>query len=100
MAIVMELTWEGVTPEQYDEVRDRVGWETDLAKGGVFHVAWFADGALHANDVWESQEDAMAFVQERLMPVVKGGMNIPGEPAVQFQQAHRFLDTAHGEARS
>jgi hypothetical protein len=100
VAFVVQLTWEGVTPEQYDEARDKVGWETDLAKGGVFHVAWFEGGALHACDVWEKPEDFEAFVQERLLPVTKGEMNVAGEPTVEVREAHRYLDTVHGEARS
>jgi hypothetical protein len=98
MAVVVNLTWEGVTPEQYDEARDKVGWESDLAKGGIFHMAWFDGGALHACDVWEHPADFDAFVNERLIPVTKGAMNIAGEPTVQIHEAHRYLDTAHGEA--
>jgi hypothetical protein len=74
VAVVVQLTWEGVTPEQYDEARDKVGWETDLANGGIFHVSSFERGALHACDVCE--------------------------PTVVVHGAHRYLDTAHGEARS
>jgi hypothetical protein len=100
MAVVVQLTWDGVTPEQYDEARDKAGWETDPAKGGIFHLAWFEGGALRACDVWETAEDFNAFVNDRLMPVVKGEMNIPGAPRVLIHEAHRYLDAAYREAGS
>lgn len=87
MAIVMTMRWDGVTPEQYDATRALVHWEHDKPKGGLFHVASFADGALHVSDVWESAEDFDRFVTERLMPGVKQ-VGIAGEPQVQVRPAH------------
>lgn len=95
MAVVMTMKWAGVTPEQYDEARERVGWEENEPAGGIFHVASFADGALHVTDVWESAEDFQRFVDGRLMPVVKGIMGLPGEPEVQIRPAHRVFAPAY-----
>jgi hypothetical protein len=100
MATVMEMTWAGVTPEQYDEARERVAWEDAVPLGGLFHVAWFADGALHVVDVWESQGAFEAFAHDRLMPVVQGELGLPGEPAVRFAPVHRVFDAARGEVRA
>lgn len=97
--IVMNLNWEGVTKAQYDACRDGVGWETNAPKGGIFHVAWFDDKGLHVTDVWETTDAFNVFVEERLMPVAKGKLNIPGEPTVQIQPAHRVYDAVHGKAR-
>ena len=99
MAIVMNMKWDGVTPEQYDAARAEVDWEGKGPDGGIFHVAWFQDGALRVVDVWESAGAFQAFVDTRLMPgVTKVG--IAGEPDVDIQPAHRIFDSAHGEARS
>jgi hypothetical protein len=99
MAIVMQMRWEGVTPEQYAQAQEVVKWESDVPKGGVFHVAWFESGALRVTDVWETAEDFQTFVDQRLMPGV-AEVGIQGEPQVEIQPAHRIFDAAHGQARS
>jgi hypothetical protein len=99
MPYVMEMKWDGVTPEQYDETRDIVQWETDGPKGGIFHVAWFEDGALRVVDVWDSPDAFQAFADTRLTPgTTKVG--IAGEPQVSFAPAHRVFDAAAGTVRT
>src|SRR5713226_5978757 len=99
MAIVMQLKWEGVTPEQYDRAQDVVKWESDVPAGAIFHVAWFENGGIRVTDVWEAAEDFQSFVDNRLMPGT-AQVGIQGEPNVEIQPAHRIFDAAHGEARS
>jgi hypothetical protein len=99
MAIVMQMTWKGVTPDQYDAAQREVGWETEAPTGGISHLAWFEDGALRVVDAWESAEQFQTFVDTRLMPGV-AKVGIEGEPDVTVQPAHRIFDAAHGEARS
>ena len=97
MAIVMQMTWRGVTPAQYDRTLEEVRWETDAPVGGIFHVAWFESGALRVVDVWESAEQFQTFVDSRLMPGV-AKVGIEGEPEVSIQPAHRVFDAAHPDA--
>ena len=52
MAVVLSLRWPGLTPEQYDTVRNTVRWEEQVPEGAVLHVAWFDGGALCVTDVW------------------------------------------------
>jgi hypothetical protein len=99
MAVAMDMTWQGVTPEQYDQVQGEVRWETEAPDGGIFHVAWFEEGVMRIVDVWESAEAFQAFVDARLMPGV-AKVGIEGAPEVQVHPAHRVFDAAHGEARS
>jgi len=83
MATVMLMHWPEVSEEQYQAVRRDVNWEGDVPKGAKFHVAWFGDDGFHVLDLWESQADFEAFVQNRLMPgVQKAG--IQGQPRVSF----------------
>ena len=99
MAVVVQLRWEGVTPDQYETTREIVRWETDTPEGAIFHVAWFDGGGVNVVDVWENPEQFQAFVEARLMPATaKAG--IRGEPNVDFQTAHRIFDAQHGIARS
>ncbi|MFN7973789.1 MAG: hypothetical protein U0166_15820 [Acidobacteriota bacterium] len=97
--IVMNLLWRGLTKDQYDRACDRVGWETKAPEGGIVHVAWFAKEGLRVLDVWETAEHFNRFVETRLMPVVKGELDIPGEPEVDIQPAHRLYQVGIG-ARS
>jgi uncharacterized protein YodC (DUF2158 family) len=91
MAVVMNMRWAGVTPAQYDEVRDLVQWETVAPAGGKYHVAWFDDDGLRVCDVWDSAEQFQAFTETQLMPgVMKAG--IQGEPEVTITPAHRVYD--------
>ena len=71
MAIMLLYRWDGVTPEQYDAVRARVGWLDNPHPGGRIHTAAFSDTGLHITDVWESVEDFQAFANDRLMPVIQ-----------------------------
>jgi hypothetical protein len=88
--IVMEMQWDELTPEQYDEVRDVVNWENDAPTGGVFHVASFDGGQLRVNDVWESAEDFQRFIDDRLTPGVQK-VGITSEPRVVIRPAYRIF---------
>jgi hypothetical protein len=90
MAIVMMLHWAGFTKEQYDVAERRVAFTTDPPEGGIAHAAWFDDDGIHVTDIWESAEAFQTFVDTRLMPVVKGEMQIPGEPTVRIVEAHNI----------
>lgn len=46
MATVIMQTWDGITPVQYDALRESVGWDRDVPAGMRFHVASFGDGVL------------------------------------------------------
>jgi hypothetical protein len=93
MAIVMNMVWDGVTPEQYDQVRELVNWENDRPVGANFHVASFDRGALRVTDMWDSAEDFQRFVEARLMPGVQQ-IGIAGEPDVTITEVHRTYTPA------
>jgi hypothetical protein len=93
MPTVMNMKWRGVTPEQYEQAREKVDWEGQPADGGMFHVAWFDDDGLRVVDVWESAEQFQRFTEERLMPGVQE-VGIEGEPEVELRDAHRLFTPA------
>ncbi|GAA1076477.1 hypothetical protein GCM10009663_17560 [Kitasatospora arboriphila] len=86
MAVVMSMDWAGVTPEQYDTVRDAVDWEEVPAAGGQVHMAWFDAQGLHVTDVWDSQQAFEAFLAQRLAPAVEKA-GITGAPRGLLQPA-------------
>jgi hypothetical protein len=87
VATVMLLRWQDVTEEQYEQARDKVGWEADVPKGAKLHVAGFSNDGLTVVDVWESEEAFQAFAEERLMPAVKE-IGIESDPNVAFYPMH------------
>ena len=87
MSTMMIMKWDGVSPDQYEQVRKQVNWEGDKPKGAIFHVASFGDNALRVTDIWESADDFNSFVQSRLMPgVAQAG--IQGQPQVETFPVH------------
>jgi hypothetical protein len=87
MAILMRMDWKGVTPEQYERVRELVQWETNQPPGGLSHVAAFDDDGLHVNDTWSSAAEFDAFVADRLMAgVAEAG--ITTQPEITVIEAH------------
>ena len=91
MAIVMIMEWEDVTPAQYDEVKRVTAFETDVAPGGIFHVAAFDGNTMRVTDVWETPEHFQAFVDSRLTPCVQQ-MGITSQPTVTVLRAHNVFN--------
>src|SRR4029079_9706237 len=81
MPIVMNMRWGGVTPEQYEQAREQVGWERRPPDGGVNPITSFTEGGLRVTDVWETADDFNRFAESRLMPVVQE-LGIEGAPEV------------------
>ena len=67
MAVAMLVDNPNGSKEIYDQVRERLGLERPA--GGIFHVAGPSpNGGWRVVEVWESEEDARAFVAQRLLP--------------------------------
>ena len=90
MAVIMTMRWAGVRPEQYDELRDLVGWDTEPPPGGIYHCAAFDAEGIRITDVWETAEQFETFVATRLMPGVHK-LGVLGEPAVEIHPAHALF---------
>lgn len=87
MAVVMTMRWAGVTPEQYDELRDLVAWEAEKPPGAIYHCAAFDETGIRVTDVWETADQFETFAATRLMPAVHK-VGVMGEPAVEIHPAH------------
>ena len=83
MATIMLMHWREATPEQYEQARQKVGWDRDIPDGAKLHVSGFGDDGLHVTDVWESEESFNAFMQHRLAPAIPE-IGIQGQPEVKF----------------
>jgi len=100
MPVVMQMHWPEITVDEYEEARRRVGWETAVPEGALFHVAWFGDDGFHVVDVWESGGDFDRFVNDRLMPVVAGEMGITSQPNVSITPTQAVFNPASAPVAS
>jgi hypothetical protein len=90
MAIAMMVDNPEGSQELYDKVRERLGLEKPA--GGVFHVAGPSpNGGWRVIEVWESEEEAKRFLNERLLPAFEavGGPALPTPP--QFWPVHNYM---------
>jgi heme-degrading monooxygenase HmoA len=93
MPSLMQMRWEGVTPEQYEAIRAASEFESDPADGGLVHSVWFDDGAMRVIDVWESPEQFQAFFESRVAPAVQEH-GLEGEPEVEWVELHNHFNPA------
>jgi len=77
--------------EVYDKVRDQLGLE-DRPAGGILHVAGPSPtGGWRVIEVWESEEDANRFFNERLKPAFEA-VGVPGPPPQpQVWPVHNYM---------
>lgn len=90
MAVVAHVVLPGVTKEQYDRVREAVGWLTEGPTGGISHLTWWEGGDCHNFDAWESEEAFNTFGESRLGPgMAQAGVHVA--PQVTFHPAHEVF---------
>jgi hypothetical protein len=90
MAVITHVFIPGLTAEQYDRLRDVVGWLERPPAGGILHTAWKVDGGIRGTDAWESAEAFAAFGQDRLGPAL-AELGVAAEPEVTIESAHEVF---------
>jgi len=92
MVVLAIFTNPSITKDHYEALRKEVGWETNLAAGGIFHAASFDDkGGIHVADVWESADALNQFVSSRLMPAMqKLGLSTPSVEVYPVHYANAY----------
>ena len=90
MAVAVVVDNPAGSQEIYEKVRAQLG--LDGPAGGIFHLAGpTQDGGWRVLEVWESEEDAKRFRDERLMPAFDAaGVPRPQSPP-QVWQVHTVL---------
>jgi quinol monooxygenase YgiN len=71
MAIGFIFNNPGQTQEQYDAAVEQLNLAESLPEGWIFHAAGPTEGGWRVVEVWESQEAADAYFQERLGQVLQ-----------------------------
>jgi hypothetical protein len=87
MAVVAHVVLHGVSKEDYDRVREVVGWLDEPPVGGLSHLTWWENGDCHNVDAWESEAAFNEFGEQRLGPGM-AKVGVQSEPQVTFYPAH------------
>jgi len=99
MRITMLMRWDGVTLDQYEEVRGIVDWEGNIPEGAVLHISAHDGKSLRVTDVWESENDLNNFVNNRLMPATSH-LGITTQPQVEVYPLHALFTPAFEEVEA
>jgi hypothetical protein len=82
----------GVTPEQYDKVRERVDADGKPV-GLVVHVAALtSDGKIRIFELWESRDQAEEFGEKVRAARTELGVGDGGMPPIEYLDVHRVIE--------
>jgi hypothetical protein len=92
MAIVRMVSPDEVTYDVYQQVEQKLDVENDPPQGLIVHTASEVDGKLKIVDIWESEEDAQRFGQDRLGPAIEAvvGQEMAGPPRPDQVQVYEI----------
>jgi hypothetical protein len=90
VAVAMMVDNPEGSQEVYEQVRAQLGLEKPA--GGIFHVAGPSPtGGWRVIEVWESEEEANRFFQERFVPALQA-LGLSGSPPQrQFWPVHNAM---------
>jgi hypothetical protein len=93
MAIIRIIRPPMLTAEVYDAVNAKAGVSENPPEGLLMHTAGEVDGQWQIVDVWESEEHARRFDEERLAPAIEAvvGSTAPGPPPRTVYELHRVI---------
>ena len=91
MTVAMIIDNPEGSQEIYEKVRNELGL-SDAPAGGIFHAAGPSpNGGWRVFEVWESEEDARRFQQDRLRPAFEAaGVSFPNIRP-EFWQVHNYM---------
>ena len=87
MAIARIIETE-ITPEEYEQMRERLGVGDTPPPGGSFHVAAIGEaGKVRIVEVWDSREQAEAWGEK-----VAAARDLGGRPpSIEYLEVHRIV---------
>jgi hypothetical protein len=93
MAIIRIIRPPMVTAEVYDAVNVKAEVNGNPPEGLLIHAAGEVDGQWQIIDVWESEEHARRFDEERLAPAIEAvvGAAPPGPPPRTVYELHNVI---------
>src|SRR6478609_3420023 len=81
----------GITPDEYDQMREKLGVGDTPPAGGVFHAAAVGeDGMIRVFEVWDSREQAEAWGEKVMAVRTEAGFG-DGPPSIEYLDVHRVV---------
>jgi len=92
MPIGLQLDFKGATPDQYDQVIQKMGYTKGGkgAPGCIFHWVTKTSEGIRVTDVWSDRETFEKFAQEKIGPITQE-VGVPGPPETTFFEVHNYL---------
>ena len=87
MSILWILEWAGISPGQYEALRNDLSWES--ADGLLLHVAAFDQKGLILTEVWKSPDHVQPFMDDALLPAVQK-LGITTMPRVDLYETYKL----------
>ena len=80
-----------ITPDEYDQMRERLGIGDTPPSGGLFHVAALGeDGKVRVVEVWDSREQAEAWGDKVAAARTEAGFG-DGPPTIEYLDVHSIV---------
>jgi hypothetical protein len=81
----------GITPDEYDQMREKLGVGDTPPAGGVFHAAAVGeDGKIRVFEVWDSREQAEAWGEKVMAVRTEAGFG-DGPPSIEYLDVHNVV---------
>jgi hypothetical protein len=81
------MEFDGMNAGQYEAVMDELGLRSETPSwpnGIISHTAGFTSDGMYVVDVWNSQQNFDAFVQNRLRPAFNAVGDLPQPRVITF----------------
>src|SRR3954463_203138 len=81
----------GITPDEYDQMREKLGVGDTPPAGGLFHAAAVGeDGKIRVFEVWDSREQAEAWGDKVMAVRTEAGFG-DGPPSIEYLKVHKVV---------
>jgi hypothetical protein len=90
MAVAVFVRYTGVSLSEYDALMAHFGFDASPPIGEILHVAAEAPGYLDVCEVWQTEEAAETFIEERLRPALRA-QGAPADLDVRIAPLHNLF---------
>ena len=81
----------GITADEYDQIREKLGVGNTPPAGGLFHAAAVGeDGKICVFEVWDSRDQAEAWGEKVLAARTEFGFG-DGPPSIEYLDVHNVI---------
>lgn len=88
MAIGMIMEFDGLTPDMYEAVGEKINWPEDWPDGIHQHIAGPSDSGMRIVEVWDSREQYDRWMAETIQPALQElfGEQLASNPEPRFTE--------------